>query len=90
MELPFILTRRQFPVRLCFAMTINKSQGQSLNTVGLDLRLPVFCHGQLYVALSQVTNVSKITVLLLGESEDKTENIVYPEELEVVRWRCED
>ena len=66
-------------------MTINKSQGQSLNTVGLDLRLPVFCHGQLYVALSQVTNVSKITVLLLGESEDKTENIVYPEELEVVR-----
>lgn len=46
-ELPFILTRRQFPVRLCFAMTIKKSQGQSLNTVGLDLRLPVFCHGQL-------------------------------------------
>lgn len=35
-ELPFILTRRQFPVRSCFAMTIDKSQGQSLTTVGLD------------------------------------------------------
>lgn len=44
-KLPFVLIRRQFLVRLCFAMTINKSQGQSLNTVGLDLRLPVFCHG---------------------------------------------
>lgn len=44
-ELLFILTQRQFPVRLCFAMTINKSQGQLLKTVGLDLCLPVFCHG---------------------------------------------
>lgn len=33
-DLHFTLTRRQFPVRLCFAMTVNKSQGQSLETVG--------------------------------------------------------
>lgn len=33
----FILTRRQFPVKLCFVMTISKSQGQSLGIVGLDL-----------------------------------------------------
>lgn len=82
-ELPFTLTRRQFPVRVCFAMTINKSQGQSLNTVGLDLRLPVFCHGQLYVALSRVTDVAKMTVLL-PEGSDKTTNIVYPEVLDSV------
>ena len=66
-------------------MTINKSQGQSLNTVGVDLCLPVFCHGQLYVALSRVTDVSRMIVLLSEENEGKTLNIVYPEVLEVVR-----
>ena len=50
--LPFKMQRRQFPVQLSFAMTINKSQGQSLRKVGLCLTKPVFTHGQLYVALS--------------------------------------
>ncbi|XP_078430033.1 uncharacterized protein LOC144702044 [Wolffia australiana] len=40
-----------YPVRLAFAMTIKKSQGQTLNTVGLYLPNPLFTHGQLYVAL---------------------------------------
>ena len=47
---PFTLRRRQFPVRVAFAMTINKSQGQSLERAGLLLPRPVFSHGQLYVA----------------------------------------
>ena len=33
-DMPYILSRRQYPIRLCFAMTVNKSQGQSLKTVG--------------------------------------------------------
>ena len=66
-------------------MTINKSQDKSLNTVGLDLHLPVFCHGQLYVALSRVTKVSKMTVLLSKQSGGKTENGIYSEVLEVVQ-----
>jgi ATP-dependent exoDNAse (exonuclease V) alpha subunit len=35
-DFPFILTRQQFPVHLAFAMTINKSQGQSMKHVGID------------------------------------------------------
>jgi ATP-dependent DNA helicase PIF1 len=52
-ELPFELHHRQFPVQLEFAMTINKSQGQSLGTVGLDLQDLVFSHGQFDVGVSR-------------------------------------
>ena len=77
-QLPFILTRKQFPIKVCFAMTINKSQGQSLKVVGVDLRTPVFTHGHLYVALSRSTSANGLTVLL-PENKQSTENVVFPE-----------
>jgi PIF1-like helicase/Helicase len=80
-DLPMPLRRRQFPVRLAFAMTINKSQGQSLKHVGLDLRSPVFSHGQLYVGLSRCTSGNRVKVLLKDVDEGKTSNIVYKEAL---------
>lgn len=81
-ELPFVLKRRQFPIRVAFAMTINKSQGQSVKHIGLDLRTPVFSHGQLYVALSRSTSPRSIKVLFPQNSIDtKTTNIIYPEVL---------
>ena len=50
-KLPFKMNIRQFPIIISFAMTINKSQGQSLTNVGIYLPNPEFSHGQLYVAL---------------------------------------
>jgi ATP-dependent DNA helicase PIF1 len=50
---PCEFRRRQFPVRVAFALTINKSQGQTLDHVGVYLRCPIFAHGHLYVALSR-------------------------------------
>ncbi|GAA0145546.1 DNA helicase [Lithospermum erythrorhizon] len=83
--IPFV--RRQIPVRLCFAMTINKSQGQTLSYVGLYLKQPVFCHGQLYVALSRAKTGSNVKVLIIPPtySDPRTEytaNVVYNEVLE--------
>ncbi|CAL5421282.1 unnamed protein product [Camellia sinensis] len=80
-EMPFRMTRRQFPVRLAYALTINKSQGQSVKFVGVDLRTPVFSHGQLYVALSRCTSFDRISIILPNDELDSTTNIVYPEVL---------
>jgi len=78
-KLPFTLNRRQFPVRVAFAMTINKSQGQTLSMVGIYLPEPVFVHGQLYVAFSRVTSYQHIKVLIENSENSETKNIVYHE-----------
>ena len=78
----FKLEKRQFPLKLCFAMTINKSQGQSVKHVGLDLRTSVFTHGQFYVGVSRVKSVENIKVITDNkEGIGVTKNIVYPEVL---------
>lgn len=63
-------------------MTINKAQGQTLDTVGLYLPEPVFSHGQLYVALSRCTKPKNLKVLIEngtinGYPGVYTRNIVY-------------
>ncbi|GAA0180378.1 hypothetical protein LIER_30097 [Lithospermum erythrorhizon] len=72
------------PVRLCFAMIINKAQFQTLDYVGIYLRQPVFAHGQLYVALSRARKGSNVNILIVPPScgekgSNNTTNIVYKE-----------
>jgi len=74
-KIPFKFQRRQFPISISFAMTINKSQGQSLKSVGIS-------HSQLYVAISRVTLKQRLKILIVdgdGENTDTTSNVVYHE-----------
>lgn len=77
--LPFILYRKQFPIVLAFAMTINKSQGQSFNVVGLFINKSLFSHGQLYLALSRCRNSKKIYIENKSDNLSEIENIVWKE-----------
>ncbi|XP_072060369.1 uncharacterized protein [Arachis hypogaea] len=84
---PVRFQRRQFPIIVSFAMTINKSQGQTLSHVGLYLPKPVFTRGQLYVALSRVKSKRCLKVLLMnhvGMSANSTINVVYREVFEII------
>ncbi|XP_022883309.1 uncharacterized protein LOC111400092 [Olea europaea var. sylvestris] len=81
--------RTQFPIRPCFAITINKAQGQTLDFVGLYLPELVFCHGQLYVALSRAKTSKSLKVLLKPSNADNlhnacTKNVVYKEILSFI------
>lgn len=70
------------PLQICYAMTINKAQGQSLEMVGLYLPKAVFTHGQLYVALSRVTSPDGLKFFIDdegGKCTTCTENVVFKE-----------
>ena len=83
-EYPFEWCRRQFPVRVAFAMTINKSQGQTLTNVGVWLNEPCFSHGQLYVCISRVGSSKNIKFAIRkrdGYIWNCTSNVVFREVL---------
>jgi len=80
---PFVLCRCQFPIRVAFAMTINKSQGQTLNNVGVYLPSPIYSHGQLYVVISQVTSNANIKIFGNQGPNGYMRNVVYKEVLEM-------
>jgi len=80
----FEMMRTQFPLRLAYCMTYNKSQGQELQAVLVDLRKPAFSHSHLYVALSRVRHRDGIAAFVSDDDVADSEvpftlNIVYPE-----------
>lgn len=63
-------SRLQFPLRICFAMSISKAQGQSVKVAGLYLQMPCFSHGKFYVACSRVGSLKFFSFMrLVGRQE---------------------
>lgn len=60
----------QYPIRLAWAITIHKSQGQTFNRVYIDLGNGAFAHGQTYVALSRCTSFDGIKLKRPVERRD--------------------
>jgi len=82
-NLPFTLQRRQFPLTLAYAMTIHKSQGQSIERLGIWIYYQLDSHGQLYVALSRATDASQVRLILPPYEKPNlwVKNVVYDEVL---------
>jgi hypothetical protein len=94
---PLKWTRRQFPVKPCYAMTINKSQAQTLRAASVCLvqiaddgvggivveAAEAFAHGQLYVGLSRCGDPDRMCVYETAEriASNTLWNVVYPEAL---------
>jgi hypothetical protein len=79
---PFVLRRRQFPVRLAYAMTINKSQGQTFRVCGVYLPTQCFAHGQFYVAVSRCSTAEGLRIDsydIDNMKADRAVNIVLPQ-----------
>lgn len=69
----FSLMRTQFPLRLAYAMTMNKSQSQTLRRTLVDCTAPPFSHGHLYVASSRVRSAKDIRYYF--DSNDENVNL---------------
>lgn len=80
--LPKQIFRKQFPIRLAWAMTINKAQGQTLAKVWIYLEDQCFAHGQLYVAFSRAVAPQSCCVFTSNRQvndEASATNVVWPE-----------
>jgi hypothetical protein len=83
------LIRSQFPLRLAYAISINKSQGQEYDKVVFDIRNQPFQHGHSYVALSRVTSGQGVALYVKEDSDHEQvsvmNNVVYNELFEQIR-----
>ncbi|KAK1609726.1 hypothetical protein QYE76_033399 [Lolium multiflorum] len=72
---PFHFKRKQIHVRLSFAMTVNKAQGQTIPNIDIYLPESVFSHGKLYVALSRSTARKNVKILVIPDAHNKEKKL---------------
>lgn len=60
------------PVRICYALSIHKSQGMTIDALELDLGPNIFTRGQSYTALSRAKNLNSIRIIDVDKNSFKT------------------
>jgi ATP-dependent DNA helicase PIF1 len=68
-------TRSIIPLKLAWAITIHKSQGQTIEFLHVDLS-KVFCEGQAYVAISRATSLETLSITGLAPNKIKVDKKV--------------
>jgi len=63
LQLKEIGSIKQYPFKLAYALTIHKSQGLTFENATIDLSLPCFVEGQLYVALSRLKSPEGLRII---------------------------
>merc|ERR1719324_1510535 len=61
---PLKIVRTQLPLVHAWALTVHRSQGQTLERALFDLRHPAFTHGHAYVAISRVHTADDLAVFV--------------------------
>ena len=83
------MTRRQFPLKLAYALTVNRCQGQQFDKVLFDIGTAPFAHGQLYVSISRVREGSNFRFYIDSENDNECiytadDETLYPQTANVV------
>ena len=66
-------SRQQFPIQNCYALTVHKTQGLTLQHVSLSLDNQIFSTGQAYTALSRCPNWDNVQIAALDREAFKTD-----------------
>ena len=61
-------SRRQYPIQNCYALTVHKTQGLTLNNVSVSLDDQIFSNGQAYTALSRCPKWEDIRIMALDRN----------------------
>ena len=61
-------SRQQYPIQNCYALTVHKTQGLTLNHVSLSLDDQIFAPGQAYTALSRYPTWENVQIMALDKA----------------------